>query len=254
MRAARYKGAKNPGIRRNTLCQMDLDAKKKSKLRCDRVFLLCALCALCVKRRPTRISVTRDFTNRLINMTIQLQIPGPYSNRMELTEKRLAANRANAKRSTGPKSISGRRNSARNSLRHGILAKAVVIDGESLEAFLELLASITAEYPPATDTEDTWVDKAATAQWRYLRTVTIDAAAIAYEMRRQAITNAAEDSPTRAMLAMRALSNNSRNPELMRRYEQSFDAQYHRAIKALNAIRDRKTTKKTTRTHLKPAE
>jgi hypothetical protein len=205
-----------------------------------------------------KIPVTRDFINRLINIHLQLQIPGPYSNRMELSEKRLAANRANAKRSTGPKSISGRRNSARNGLRHGILAKAVVIDGESHEAFLELLASITAEYQPATDTEDTWVDKAATAQWRYLRTVTIESAAITYEMRRQAITNSAEDSPTRAMLAMRSLSDNSRNPELMRRYEQCFDTQYHRAIKALNAIHDqksaRKNSKKTTRTHLKPAE
>jgi hypothetical protein len=36
------------------------------------------------------------------------------------TEKQIAANRANAKRSTGPKTKSGRHASSRNALRHGL--------------------------------------------------------------------------------------------------------------------------------------
>jgi hypothetical protein len=36
------------------------------------------------------------------------------------TEKQIAANRANAKRSTGPKTEIGRRASSRNALRHGL--------------------------------------------------------------------------------------------------------------------------------------
>jgi hypothetical protein len=36
------------------------------------------------------------------------------------TEKQIAANRANAKRSTGPKTAAGKRRSSRNAFRHGL--------------------------------------------------------------------------------------------------------------------------------------
>jgi hypothetical protein len=36
------------------------------------------------------------------------------------TAKQIAANRANAKRSTGPKTIAGKRKSSQNALRHGL--------------------------------------------------------------------------------------------------------------------------------------
>ncbi len=176
---------------------------------------------------------------------------------MELSDKRLAANRANAKRSTGPKSVHGRKISARNGIRHGILANAVLIEGESRESFLDLLADFTAEYQPATLSEENLVERAATAQWRQLRTITLESAAIIHEMRHQADSHAAEDTPTRVMLAMRSLSDNSRNPELMRRYEHSFDMQYYRAMKALNAVRDQKQAQNAdsaARTHLTSAE
>jgi hypothetical protein len=36
------------------------------------------------------------------------------------TEKQIAANRANAKKSTGPKSVTGKETSSRNSIKHGL--------------------------------------------------------------------------------------------------------------------------------------
>lgn len=36
------------------------------------------------------------------------------------TEKQIAANRANAKKSTGPKSAAGKERSSRNSIKHGL--------------------------------------------------------------------------------------------------------------------------------------
>ena len=41
---------------------------------------------------------------------------------MHLSDKKLAANRANAAKSRGPKTAEGKRNSSRNATRHGILA------------------------------------------------------------------------------------------------------------------------------------
>jgi hypothetical protein len=57
------------------------------------------------------------------------------------TEKQIAANRANAKRSTGPKTKRGRHVSSRNALRHGLscalpMDEAVSIDVENLMRML----------------------------------------------------------------------------------------------------------------------
>jgi hypothetical protein len=55
------------------------------------------------------------------------------------TEKQLAANRANAKRSTGPKTKRGRHASSRNALRHGLsclLDETVLIDADNLMRLL----------------------------------------------------------------------------------------------------------------------
>ena len=43
-----------------------------------------------------------------------------------MSERQLAANRANALRSTGPQPPEGKAKSARNALKHGILSKAVI--------------------------------------------------------------------------------------------------------------------------------
>ncbi len=43
-----------------------------------------------------------------------------------VSERQLAANRANALRSTGPQTPEGQAVSARNALKHGILSKAVI--------------------------------------------------------------------------------------------------------------------------------
>jgi hypothetical protein len=40
-----------------------------------------------------------------------------------ITDRKLTANRLNAKKSTGPKSVGGKRNSAQNSLRHGLAVR-----------------------------------------------------------------------------------------------------------------------------------
>ena len=66
------------------------------------------------------------------------------------------ANRANAQRSTGPRTPTGKARSSLNALRHGILAKAafnVTIEGEERRAeFDALVADFAQEYQPRTIT------------------------------------------------------------------------------------------------------
>jgi hypothetical protein len=56
------------------------------------------------------------------------------------TERQIAANRVNAKKSTGPKTAAGRLKSSRNALRHG-LSLPVQFDGETAAAIARALAS-----------------------------------------------------------------------------------------------------------------
>ena len=44
----------------------------------------------------------------------------PYEGKTLATEKQIAANRANAKRSTGPRTAAGKLKSSRNAYRHGL--------------------------------------------------------------------------------------------------------------------------------------
>ncbi len=141
---------------------------------------------------------------------------------MPISDKKLAANRANAQKSKGLVSIAGRRNSSRNNTRHGILADVVLLEGESRERFTALVNSVIAEYQPETHTEFTLVQKIAVAHWRQMRIWAMDSAGINHEMRAQSAAMTTESAATRASLAFRNLSNDNRYLEIMNRYEHAF--------------------------------
>jgi hypothetical protein len=56
------------------------------------------------------------------------------------TEKQIAANRANAQKSTGPKTAAGRSRSSRNAVRHGLSGPLDFAMSEKADAIARLLA------------------------------------------------------------------------------------------------------------------
>ena len=70
------------------------------------------------------------------------------------TYHQIAANRANARLSTGPRTADGKARSAPNNLRHGLASGRLIISGENPADFDELVEGLRAEYNPATPTED----------------------------------------------------------------------------------------------------
>ena len=92
---------------------------------------------------------------------------------MAVSEKQMIANRQNALRSTGPKTADGKALAARNSLKHGLLAKEVVItEGEGAEdqqTFDALLADLVIEFNPAGAMEEILVEEIAVCYWRQHR-------------------------------------------------------------------------------------
>ena len=55
----------------------------------------------------------------------------------EISEKKLLANRMNAKKSTGPKTLNGKNKSSMNSLKHGLNARKFMLKDENVEEFEE---------------------------------------------------------------------------------------------------------------------
>jgi hypothetical protein len=62
------------------------------------------------------------------------------------TERQIAANRANAKRSTGPKSQMGRLKSSRNALRHGLSRSHEPTDLPSVETIVQALGQTASNH------------------------------------------------------------------------------------------------------------
>jgi hypothetical protein len=85
------------------------------------------------------------------------------------SQRQLAANRRNAKKSTGPKTPEGRAAVRFNGLKHGLSTETLLLPGESEADFTHLLNSLEDEHQPATPAEEALVRELATATWRLQR-------------------------------------------------------------------------------------
>jgi hypothetical protein len=88
-----------------------------------------------------------------------------------LSEKQLAANRANALKSTGPRTPEGKARSAQNAIKHGLSAERVVLATEDQEAYQSLLDNLKAEHNPKTQTQEQLVADLAWSFWKLERAV-----------------------------------------------------------------------------------
>ena len=91
-----------------------------------------------------------------------------------LSEKQLAANRANAQKSTGPKTEEGKRRSSLNAARHGLTGQVVVLPAEDMEAFNQFTSGIVASLEPANHLERQLAHSYASFQWRINRAAAIE--------------------------------------------------------------------------------
>ena len=71
-----------------------------------------------------------------------------------VSARKLAANRANAQRSTGPRTAAGKARAAGNALVHGVLSRRVVLPGEDPAEFVAFADSWRAYLTPGSPVED----------------------------------------------------------------------------------------------------
>ena len=89
--------------------------------------------------------------------------------------QRAAVNRANARRSTGPRTESGKQRSSLNAVKHGLTAQTAVLPSEDLAAFNRHVQQFLDEHCPATATETQLVHELANIAWRQNRIPLLEA-------------------------------------------------------------------------------
>ena len=99
------------------------------------------------------------------------------------SQRQLEANRANAKRSTGPKTQNGKARSSMNALKHGLTAKQIVIGDEDPQEFEAFHASLITDLKPVGLFEHELVRRIAGDLWRLRRVARMEAAVIRAELR-----------------------------------------------------------------------
>jgi hypothetical protein len=85
------------------------------------------------------------------------------------TDKQIEANRANAQKSTGPRTETGKAKSRYNATKHGLTGQQIVLDGEDPDAFEEMKADLFQTFDPVGPAEERLVASLAQNLWRLHR-------------------------------------------------------------------------------------
>ena len=101
---------------------------------------------------------------------------------MPSSDKRIAANRANATRSTGPRTPEGKHKSSLNAVKHGLTAQSSVLPGEDPEHLEALSNSFMKQLKPRGVVQRIIAERIVSITWK-LRRVARAEEAVAREMR-----------------------------------------------------------------------
>ena len=145
------------------------------------------------------------------------------------TEKQIAANRANAQKSTGPRTEEGKSKSRMNAKRDGITGQVITLSAEDLPVFEKLKAELIADLAPQTVMERKLASSIAWDTWRLdrIRAAEMNIFALAAD-------NPDEDEPDDDPALQSAISDatvfltQARRLELNSLYEQRMTRSLHR--------------------------
>ena len=174
---------------------------------------------------------------------------------MPCSPAQLAANRANARKSTGPRTVRGKRVASRNSIKLGVYCEHAVVPGESKLLFELCRQEVIRDMQPQSSVELFIVDRIAIAQWKLRRLQSAEMAFYrgGYERMSSAAMNVLEEHSdyTEEQIQMlgRTMSHNPDMPgrialegisddlEKLSRMEQRLEHSIHRWISELERVR-----------------
>jgi len=152
------------------------------------------------------------------------------------SERRGNANRANAQKSTGPKTPEGKAIASRNASKHRLCAATFILETEDLGEFEALRACYYTRFGPRDQVENELVDKMVHSVWNQKRAWAMEHESINLQMVKMAPDFAAKYSQLspecRAALAFAELAGTPSLP-LLHRYAARLSNEFHRALKTL---------------------
>jgi hypothetical protein len=148
------------------------------------------------------------------------------------TPKQAAASRANALKSTGPRTPQGRAASRYNALKHGIHAQKEIMFDETAEDLAELSAEYHEHHAPADTDERLLVDTLIHNEWRLRRMRRVEA--VLWEQAADAYL--AQHPEAEACNSAHAFITNSAQFERLQRMVNGCERNYHRALQQLQRL------------------
>ena len=153
-----------------------------------------------------------------------------------LSERRLAVNRANARKSTGPKSAGGKARSSLNALKTGLTGHTVLLPAEDAEAYRAHVDRLLTAFAPVGVLEEQLVHTLADLQWRLQRIPSLESGALALARHRTdpaLFADEPDESIRAVLLAAHVQDVAAKSLETLHRQEQRLRRQYAQENKEL---------------------
>ena len=151
----------------------------------------------------------------------------------EVLSKQLLANRQNAKLG-GVKTEEGKAVSKYNALKHGILSKEVLLEGEDEKALIEIGKKLRGELEPQAELELVLVDRITANVWRLKRVMQIEREMMAND-RHDTDWDGKQKHETLGEALSEDFANNDTYGKLIR-YEASIERGIYKALHELQRI------------------
>ena len=150
------------------------------------------------------------------------------------TPAQIAANRRNARHSTGPTTRQGKATAAQNARRHGLLAQVVTLPDEDPARFTTFHERMTTELAPVGPLEEFLVERIVAAAWRLTRVVRLEAGVLAVRTAEAetALTTTDRHADPVAIGVIRDTAG-ADTLATLGRYERSFERGLYRALHEL---------------------
>jgi len=158
-----------------------------------------------------------------------------------VSQRRLAANRTNAARSTGPRTPEGKARSARNARKHGLAASNfAVVELDEVASLDQLRADAVAFYQPHNSQEVFAVERIAFAQQAFLRCAKVEAGLFSAAMNGFVAPGESDDRNPSLVLALgfERQCQTSAAWKLFLRYQTQTERQYRRAIEDFERLKE----------------
>jgi hypothetical protein len=164
---------------------------------------------------------------------------------MPTSPAQIAANQANAKHSTGPKTEEGKAASSVNAVRTALTGRTVLLPTDDVEAYQKHVARFDAQFKPATEREKELTQNIADTQWRLNRIFALEQGIYALGRLEFAKLFENEDASLRSALTdvktfttyQRQLNNLSLQQERLRRHFVQDGAELEKLIRDREAQR-----------------